>query len=823
MTVTAAALSTITVAPLAPTITIGGKQTFVATGNYSDGTSANISSTVVWASSDITLATVVSPGVATGVKAGAPTITATLGGKSGSATLTVTAATLSTITVAPLAPTITIGGKQTFVATGNYSDGTSANISSTVVWASSDITLATVVSPGVATGVKAGAPTITATLGGKSGSATLTVTAATLSTITVAPLAPTITIGGTQTFVATGNYSDGTSANISSTVVWASSDITLATVVSPGVATGVKVGAPTITATLGGKSGSATLTVTAATLSTIAVTPATPIVVAGGSQIFVATGHYSDGTSADISSTVLWASSDITLATVVSPGVATGLKAGAPTITASLGGKSGSATLTVTAATLSTITVAPLVPSIAVGGSQTFVATGHYSDGTSANISSTVVWSSSNIGVATVVSPGVATGVSSVGSPSTITAALSGKSGSATLTVTAAATVLPGVAGTVGANASNPTVISSSPSNGDTNVPVRTNSTGNIVTAKLITATFDEAMDPTTITAAGTFTLWDNKLGIAVPGTVTMNVASVMNAANTIATFTPTAASLNLNTNYTATITTAAKNAGSITAMPKTVAWSFTTMAASFANQASPFIGQAPVDLLSAGNFVILAQTTITDISASPITGNVGLSPATGAQVGLSCAEMLTGKVYEVDAAFADATCAMSGAANKTLVDNAVADMLTAYNEAAGRVIPDATELFVGDLSGKTVYPGLYKWSTDVAVNAGNVTLDAQGDSNAVWIFQISGNLNIAASGALPGIQVILANGAKAANIFWQVGGGTGATLGTYSTFNGNVLSTKQVIANTGAVVNGRLFAATQVTLQKSTVTQPTP
>jgi len=390
-----------------------------------------------------------------------------------------------------------------------------------------------------------------------------------------------------------------------------------------------------------------------------------------------------------------------------------------------------------------------------------------------------------------------------------------------TVIVGASLSVLPGAAGSVGAAATNPTVIVSSPSKGDTNVPTKIhNGTSNLVTVKLVTATFNEAMNPATITPVGVFTLKDTTLGIDVPGTVTMN------AANTIATFTPTAAALNASTNYTATISTAAKNAGSITAMPDPVAWSFTTMGASFANQASPFVGQAPVDLLSTRDFVILAKTTITDVPASAITGNIGVSPAAGSFIKVTCAEM-TGTIYTVDATYVgsgNVTCVAPGpGANKTLVDNAILDMGTARAEAAARTLPDATELGAGDISGLTIYPGLYKWSTNVAINT-DVTLDAKGDTNAVWIFQVGLDLPVAAKGSVvTGVKVILAGGAKASNIFWQVGGLTGATLGTFSTFNGTVLSAKQVIANTGAVVNGRLFADSQVTLQQNPVTKPAP
>ena len=395
-----------------------------------------------------------------------------------------------------------------------------------------------------------------------------------------------------------------------------------------------------------------------------------------------------------------------------------------------------------------------------------------------------------------------------------------------TVTVGAPVAVLPGVAGTLGAAATNPTVIASNPSNGDTNVPVRThNGTTNVVSVKVLTATFSEPMDAATITPLGVFTLKETTSGNDVPGVVTMN------AANTIATFTPNVAALTANTSYTATISTEAKNAGSITAMPNPVAWSFTTMNTSFANQASPFVGQAPVDLLSARDFVILAKTTITDVPASAITGNIGLSPGTGFAVKVTCAEMALGKIYTVDATYvgADVSCVEPGpGANKTLVDNAVADMGTAYAEAAARTLPDATELgAAGEIGGITFYPGLYKWGTAVNIST-DITLDAQGDTNAVWIFQIAQDLTVAGKGDLAtGIKVTLANGAKAANVFWQVGAagvpGAGATLDTYSTFNGTILSAKQVIANTGAVVNGRLFADSQVTLQQNPVTQPAP
>ena len=341
----------IQVTPATASIPIAGPQQFMAVATYSDGTSIDVTLSSTWTSGTTSVATVNSiSGLALGVTAGTSVITATFGNKSGSAVLTVTAATLSSIVVTPFTATVPMGLTQRFVATGAYSDGTSVDISNLVTWSSGTIAVATVVSPGIATGRSVGTATITATLSGKSGSATLTVTAATLSSIAVTPATATTPMGLTQTFVATGTYSDGTSVNISNLVTWSSGNIAVATVVSPGIATGLSVGTATITATLDAKSGSATLTVTAATLSSIAVTPLTASVVIGNTKTFVATGTYSDGTSVNISNLVTWSSGSIAVATVVSPGVATGVSVGTATITATLSGKSGSATLTVTAA-----------------------------------------------------------------------------------------------------------------------------------------------------------------------------------------------------------------------------------------------------------------------------------------------------------------------------------------------------------------------------------------------------------------------------------------------------------------------------------------
>ena len=229
--------------------------------------------------------------------------------------------------------------------------------------------------------------------------------------------------------------------------------------------------------------------------------------------------------------------------------------------------------------------------------------------------------------------------------------------------------------------------------------------------------------------------------------------------------------------------------------------------------------GPAPVNLGTVGgtanNFVILAETAITDTGShsSVITGNIGLSPATAAQIGVFCSE-ITGIIYGVNAAYTgsgDVACYKGTEPDKILVDNAVAYMVTAYNDAEGRTTPDATELGGGDITSMTIAPGLYKWGTGVLVSAAGVTLS--GGANDTWIFQIAGDLTVE-NGAI----VTLSGGAQAKNIFWQVAGPTGAILRTTSDFKGTILSAKQVILQTGATLHGRALAQTQVTLDAATV-----
>ncbi len=448
LTVTGAVLTSIAVTPANLQIAKGTTQQFAATGTFSDGSHQDLTASVTWASGATGVATVSdtagTKGLATGVSPGTVTITATSGAVSGGTSLAVTDATLTSIAVAPASANIANGTNQQFTATGTYSDASTATITSSVLWQSSDPTKATINAGGQATGIATGSTTITATLNGvTSNNASLTVTAAILTSIAVTPTSPVIANGTTRQFTATGTFSDGTPQDLTTdpSVTWQSDTPGVATISSIGAtkgqATAVAPGTAQIIATRNGVSSGTTLTVTNASLTSIAVTPANPSIVKGATQQFTALGTFSDASTADLTSSVTWVSSNQGMATISnavgSHGVATAVVAGTTTITATQGGvTSNSAALTVPK-TLQSIAITPANLNIRVGATVQLTATGTYSDTTTQDLTAQVQWSGSDGNVASVDAGGKVMGQS----PGTVTikAMLSGVTGQTQVTV----------------------------------------------------------------------------------------------------------------------------------------------------------------------------------------------------------------------------------------------------------------------------------------------------------------------------------------------------------------------------------------------------
>ncbi|AUH71510.1 Ig-like domain-containing protein [Legionella sainthelensi] len=451
LTVTAATLQSIAVTPTNATLPLATTQQFIATGTFSNGTTYDITSSVEWSSGNNDVLSFSNPvinGLATGETVGTTTVKATLGTVSSpNVNATVTNATLVSINVDPANAAIPQGLTQQFTATGVYSDGSTKPMTSAVSWSSSAPSVATISDDpetrGLATGVSASSTpaTITATYtdvsSTVSGTANLTVTTATLRSIAVTPTSTTIITSTTQQFTAVGTFTNGTTYDITSSVTWTAANPAVASFDAQvkGLATGLTVGSTGITATLGAVvSNSANLEVIDAVLTSIVVTPANKSIVQGTTQEFTATGVYSNGRTANLTDLVNWDSSNPSVATINTSGVASAIAGGSATIRADLSGIVGSTTLSVTPATLVSIGVAPANQQIANGTTQQYKATGVYSNGSELDLTSAVSWTSGNNAVASISSHGGLATAKSAGS-TTITATLGTISGFTPLTV----------------------------------------------------------------------------------------------------------------------------------------------------------------------------------------------------------------------------------------------------------------------------------------------------------------------------------------------------------------------------------------------------
>jgi hypothetical protein len=306
---------------------------------------------------------------------------------------------------------------------------------------------------------------------------------------------------------------------------------------------------------------------------------------------------------------------------------------------------------------------------------------------------------------------------------------------------------------------------------------IATNPLDRATSTAVMTAVFSEAMDAKTISTT-TFAIIGPD-GTSVRGGVTYD------ASTEVARFSPSSA-LAAGTAYTATITTGAKDlAGN--ALPGNVVWGFTTL---------PTAGMlAAPDLGSAGTFAVLAGATVTNTGETTVTGDLGVSPGT-AVTGFPPG-ILVGAMHAGDPASAQA----------------IVDLTKAYADAAGRTL--APVLISGNLGGRNLRPGLYKSTSSLAVSSGDLMLDAQGDPNAVFIFQMASTLTLTS-----GRAVFLSGGARASNIFWQVG--SSATLGTTSVCQGTIMADQSITLNTGATLNGRALARIgAVTLDGNAIVVP--
>jgi Ice-binding-like len=223
--------------------------------------------------------------------------------------------------------------------------------------------------------------------------------------------------------------------------------------------------------------------------------------------------------------------------------------------------------------------------------------------------------------------------------------------------------------------------------------------------------------------------------------------------------------------------------------------------------------GTPAVALRTAGDYVILAESDISTVPTSVVTGNLGLSPMAATFITgfslvadstnvFSISAQVTGRIYAADYAVP----------TPSKLTAAIGDMGQAFTDAAGRA-PDVTELGAGNIGGMTLGPAVYRWGTGLLIPT-DLTLN--GGASDVWIFQIAQDLTLSS-----GVNVHLTGGALAKNVFWQVSGSV--DLGTTSHLEGIVLCKTMINLRTGASIAGRLLAQTAVTVDTSTIVQPAP
>ena len=326
-----------------------------------------------------------------------------------------------------------------------------------------------------------------------------------------------------------------------------------------------------------------------------------------------------------------------------------------------------------------------------------------------------------------------------------------------------------------------------------------------ICTNKTVNVTFSESMAPLSLTTSTLTLAPSSTLGSPVTAVVTYD------ALTRIASIKPST-NLTASTAYTATVLSGTQGAKDLAgnALQADKVWRFTTGVGEC---------QSPVALGSASNFAILASAAITNIPTSSITGDVGLTPDTGANITgfsapLTCPEVV-GRLYAVDSS--GPACALVDA---VLLSNAKTDALAAFVNATGAARGTPTPIST-NLEGLTFYPGLYESLTSIDLSVGGVlTLDAQGDPNAVFVIRSATAIN-----ALSTSQVVLSGGAKAHNVFWSAG--SAITLGANSVMKGSLLASTAITLQTGAQLEGRALnqgaAAAAITCDACTITVPSP
>jgi len=716
--------------------------------------------------------------------------------------------TLSAIVVSPNPHTMAVNATQQFTAVGT--DFSGARVTFTPVWTvaagGGTISSSGMFTASTVTGTFAN--TVVATSGGLSSSATVVVTPGPLATIVVSPNPDTLAIGGAQQFVAIGKDSSGNVVAFVPTWSVASAG---GTINATGLFTaGTVAGTFTNTIQAGsstGIKGNATVVVNPGVAASLVVTPNPITLGVGAAQQFNAVAKDANGNVVPV--VPVW-SVDSAGGTINAAGLFTaGTTLGTynKTVKATSGALSGTATVTVVAGALATITVTPNPASMLTGATQQFGAVGTDAGGNVVAI--TPVWAVVNGGGTINAGSGVFTAGGSAGTfAKTVQASSGGISGTATVTVTAP--VVPPTPPSVAAITVTPNPVIMLANSQQQFAAVAVDGSGNPISITPVWSVVNGGGSINASTGvftagstAGVFTSTVKAASGSISGFATVTVTTTPPTLATI-TVTPNPATLNTGTTqqftavgrdgngnvfaitpvWTATAPSGTINAvsGLFTAGSTAGTYNNAVTATSglISGSATVIEGTPPVaPLVSLGGAAldgIMAGTAVSCAGPSTINGNVSISPGTS----------ITGP------------CVVNGTqnlANPTAAQDQI-DLTAAYNTLAGLACPPANFITAG-LGGTTKLPGVYCSGTTMDLT-GTLTLDGNGDPNSTFVFQMGTGLTTAGN-------VVLINGAQAKNVYWVVG--SSATLGTASQFQGNILAYTSITLVTGSTITGRALA----------------
>ncbi|WP_293745950.1 Ig-like domain-containing protein [uncultured Paraglaciecola sp.] len=396
------ALTALAISPTTVTLAIASSQQLSLSGIYSDNSNETLTNGITWQSSNPSIASISNTGVVLGISVGTVSITAGVGELSSNLNVTISPATLQSIVVSSPIIQIAAGLTSNFSAKGIYSDGTEQDLSNQVVWSVSDSTIASINSEtGLLTALQTGSVSAIASKQGLTSSLSISVSAATLTGIAITPSELSLAKGTIEPITVTATFSDNTKLDVGSQVEWTNSNNEIASIESdPSTVSALMPGSTTLTASLSGQQAELSIDVTDAELVSLTLSPINTSIPLGQSQQYSAQGTFSDGTVQDLTSEVTWLSSNQDKAlisnTQSSPGLADSVALGSTSLTAVLGSIQQNTMLTISNAVLSSIEIQPTNQTVAKGTDTQIKALGHFTDGSLIDLTSQVLWSSSN-------------------------------------------------------------------------------------------------------------------------------------------------------------------------------------------------------------------------------------------------------------------------------------------------------------------------------------------------------------------------------------------------------------------------------------------